>query len=84
MGDITSANLDISVTKRDTVADMFRRCSKAGITTVDRAIGFYLQYFCIDEQAFLSEIYALGLDTEEAGNTSLADAIKKYLPNKKI
>lgn len=71
-------------TTRDTVGDMFRRAGACELPTVDKAIGFYLQYFCVNETMFLSEIDSLGLYTEEAGNLSIADAIKKYLPKCKI
>ena len=71
-------------TTRDTIGDMFRRAVACELPTVDKAIGFYLQYFCVDEKKFLEELDALGLYTEEAGNLSLDNAIKKYLPKCKI
>lgn len=71
-------------TTRDTVGDMFRRAVASELPTVDKAIGFYLQYFCVDEKKFLEELYSLGLDSEEAGNLDLDKAIKKYLPKCKI
>lgn len=71
-------------TRRDTVGDMFRRAKACEIPNVDKALGFYLQYFCVNESAFLEEFDALGLYTEEAGNLELENAIKKYLPKCKI
>jgi hypothetical protein len=70
----------MTVPNRDTVADMLRRAVACELQTVDQAIGFYLQYFCVDETKFLQELDSLHLYTEEAGNLSIAEAVKKYLP----
>lgn len=62
----------------DTVEDMIRVGKKAGLSSVDRAIGFYLANFVKDEDKFLEEIYKLELDTEEAGALTLEAAEQKY------
>jgi hypothetical protein len=72
----------MTIPARDTVADMFRRAVALELQTVDQAIGAYLQYFTVDEPAFLAELDKLDLTSEASGNLSLEDAIKIYLPKR--
>lgn len=57
---------------------MLETAEREGLRTVDQAIGYFLTNLRGSEDPFLAQLYNLGLDTESAGNMSIAEARAKY------